>query len=287
MDRVILLDSELVIKDPYNPDFFIKYIMSFADQTKAAHYHDSFEIYLALSDGYRFVVNDKVYPLEKGDLFIFNQVDIHHTIITYEKPREVYIIHFMPQFIRDQSTPQTNLLQCFTERGPDFSHRAHLEPNQVQELTALFDRAIYYYENKGYGHDVYQKILLAEILLLVNSYYRPSEINGQNQGPEIGRIGAILDYINLHFNEEISLAHLAQKFYLSKGYLGNLFKSATGYTVKEYIIARRMMFAKQLLLESESISRVMEKVGYNNYSHFIRTFKKYVGVTPMQFQKKA
>jgi AraC-like DNA-binding protein len=276
-----------VIKDPYNPDFFISYIISYADKTSAAHYHDSFEIYFALSEGYRFVVNDRVYLLEQGDLFVFNQFDIHHTIITYEKPREVYIIHFMPQYIRDLSTPQTNLLQCFNERGPDFSHRVHLDSKQTQELTTVFDKAIYYYENKGCGHDVYQKILLAEILLLVNSFYNQSETaNGQNQEYEIGKIRPILDYINIHCTEEISIGHLAQKFYLSKDYLGNIFKSATGYTVKEYITARRMMFAKQLLLENETISRVMEKVGYNNYSYFIQTFKKYVGATPKQFLKK-
>lgn len=281
------MNSSLVIKDPYNPDFFIKYIISYADQTGAAHYHDSLEIYFALSDGFRFVVNDKVYPLEKGDLFVFNHIDIHHTIITYEKPREVYIIHFMPQYIRELSTPQTNLLQCFTERGPDFSHRAHPDPKQAQDLTTLFDKAIFYYENNGYGHDVYQKILLGEILLLVNSYFSSSDSTKcQSQAPDTRKISNILDYINLHCNEDISLGHLAQKFYISKDYLGNIFKSATGYSVKEYITARRMMFAKQLLLENEPISLVMEKVGYNNYSYFIQTFKKYVGVTPKQFLKK-
>ncbi|HEX3047449.1 MAG TPA: AraC family transcriptional regulator [Bacillota bacterium] len=282
-----MMEPILVVKDSFTPDFFISYIISYADKTKSAHYHDSLEIYLALSDGYRFVVNNKVYPLEKGDIFVFNQADIHHTIITYEKPREVYVIHFMPQYIRDLSTPQTNLLQCFTDRGPDFSHRAHLEPKQGEELTALFDKAIYIYENKGSGHDVYQKILLAEILLWVNSYFHRSETtNRPNQAYESGKIGPILDYINLHFNEEISLELLAQKFYLSKVHLGNIFKTATGYTVKEYIIARRMMFAKQLLLENEPIAKVMEKVGYNNYSHFIRAFKRHEGVTPKNYRKE-
>lgn len=280
------MNSNLVIKDPYNPDFFIAHSITYADKTKAAHYHDSFEIYFALSDGYRFVVNDKVYPLEKGDLFVFNHADIHHTIITYEKPREIYVVHFMPQYIRDLSSPQTNLLQCFTERGPDFSHRVHLDPNEAQDLITLFDKAIYYYENKVYGQDIYQKVLLVEILLLVNSFYRHSEItNHQKQTYEFGKISPILDYINIHFNEDISLGHLAQMFYLNKDYLGNIFKLATGYTVKEYIIARRMMFAKQFLLENEPIPRVMEKVGYTNYSHFMRTFKKHVGVTPKQYLK--
>jgi AraC-like DNA-binding protein len=283
------MDANLVVvKHSFNPDFFIRHsIITHGKPDKTAHYHDSFEIYFALSDGYRVVVNERVYPQEKGDLFVFNHLDIHHGIITYEKPLDLYIVHFMPQYIRDLSTPETNLLQCFTDRGPNFSHRVHLEPKQVQELIAVFDKAIYYYENKGYGHYVYQKILLAEILLKVNSFFgQPQTVKRENPTVDFGKIAPIVDYINLHFYEELTLGHLAQKFFISKGYLGNIFKSATGYTVKEYIIARRMMFAKQLLLHHESVFQVMEKVGYKDYPRFIQTFKKYVGVTPKQYLKK-
>jgi AraC-like DNA-binding protein len=284
------MDSSLVIKDPYKPNFYIGHHIFYADVTRAAHYHDSFEIYFALSDGYRFVVNDEIYPLRSGDLYVFNQYDIHSTIISYEVPREVYVLHFNPQFIRDLSTLQTNLLQVFSGRGPDFSHRVHTTPKETKDLTELFQKALHYYESYGYGHEMYQKILLAEILLKTNIIYHSSEYAQPDLAVGKGetnsdKAGPILDYINAHINEDISLDHLARTFYLSKDYLGNIFKSTTGYTVKEYIVSKRMMLAKRYLLENEPIPLVMEKAGFTNYTHFISTFKKQVGVTPKQFIK--
>jgi YesN/AraC family two-component response regulator len=234
------------------------------------------------------VVNDKVYPFERGDLYVFNQLDIHHNIFSSEDPREIYVVHFNPQFIRDLSTPQADLFQCFTRRRPDFLHRVHTTPKQCKELTDLFQKAIHYFESNGYGYETYHKIVLAEILLMMNIIYQSPEIeqaglNGIKRETNFDKVGPIIDYINAHICEDLSLDHLAKIFYLNKNYLGIIFKSSTGYTIKEYIISKRMMLAKQYLLENEPISQVLEKVGFNDYSYFIRTFKKQVGVTPKQY----
>jgi AraC-like DNA-binding protein len=282
------MDSNFIIKELYNPNFYIGHHTCRAVPAPAAHYHDSFEIYLTLTEGYRFVVNDKVYPFERGDLYVFNQFDIHHNIFSGGEPREIYVVHFNPRFIRDLSTPQADLFQAFNRRGPDFSHRIHLTPKQIRDLTDLFQKAIHYFESNGYGYETYQKIVLAEILLLINIIYQSPEIEqvglaGVKRETNLDKVGPILDYVNAHICGDLSLDHLAKTFYLNKDYLGSIFKNATGYTIKEYITSKRMMLAKQYLLENEPISQVLEKVGYNDYSHFIHTFKKQVGVTPKQY----
>lgn len=284
------MDSNLVIKDSFNPNFYIGHHIFQANPTRAAHYHDSFEIYFALSESYRFVVNDKVYPFQCGDLYVFNQFDIHHTIFPGEVPQEIYVIHFNPQFIRELSTPKANLFQVFSGRGPEFSHRVHTTPKQTKELTDLFQKAIHYYESNIYGYETYQKILLTEILLMINIIYQSPKVdqaglNGGKREMNLDKTGPIVDYINFHIREDLSLDHLAKTFYLNKDYLGYIFKNATGYTIKEYIISKRIMLAKQYLLENQPVSWVMEKVGFNDYSHFINTFKKQVGVTPKQYSK--
>ncbi|HEX3043809.1 MAG TPA: AraC family transcriptional regulator [Bacillota bacterium] len=285
------MDASSIIKDLYNPNFYIgHHTCRRAVLDPAAHYHDSFEIYFTLTEGYRFVVNDRVYPFERGDLYVFNQFDIHHNIFSIEDPREIYVVHFNPRFIRDLSTPQADLFQVFSRRGPDFSHRVHPTPKQIRDLTDLFQKAIHYFESNGYGYETYQKIVLAEILLMINIIYQSPEIEqtgltGGNRETNFDKVGPIIDYVNAHISEDLSLDHLAKTFYLNKDYLGNIFKNATGYTIKEYIMSKRMMLAKQYLLENEPISRVLEKVGFNDYSHFINTFKKKVGVTPKQYIK--
>lgn len=286
------MDSSLVIKDTYNPNFYIGHHTSRAEPNRAAHYHDSFEIYFSLTEGYRYVVNDKVYPFESGDLYVFNKFDIHHNFFSSDVSREIYVVHFNPQFIRDLSTPQANLFQCFSRRGPDFSHRVHTTPKETRSLIELFQKAIHYYQSNGYGYETYQKIILTEILLMMNIIYQSPEMDqagltGGKRELHPDKVGPIIDYINAHISEELSLDHLAKTFYLNKDYLGNIFKNTTGYTIKEYIISKRIMLAKQYLLENEPVSWVMEKVGFNDYSHFINTFKKQVGVTPKQYIKMA
>lgn len=281
-----------MFKDPYNPNFYIGHKIFYANHHRTSHYHDSYEIYFTLTDGYRYVVNDKVYPFQRGDIYVFNQYDIHHTIFSDDALKEIYVVHFNPQFIRELSTPQANLFQIFSGRGPGFSHRVHTTPQEARDLIELFQKAIHYYHSNGYGYETYQKILLTEILLMMNIIYQSPEVDQAKLSGSAkhevltDKVGPILDYINAHISKDISMDHLAKVFYFSKDYLGNIFKNATGYTVKEYIISKRMMFAKQYLLENEPVYRVMEKVGFTNYTHFISTFKNEVGVTPKQFIKR-
>jgi len=283
------MNSNLIVKDSFNPDFYVGHHILVTDTYATGHYHDSFEIYYALSDGIRFFVNDTVYPLKKRDLFVFNHMDVHRTVTNYEKPREVYIIHFMPRYIRELSSTKTNLLACFLERGSNFSHRVSVTPQQSRMLLDLFNKALYYFNNNVYGNDVYQKVFLVEILILINSLYFP-DLKTQTAfhskfEPEVKfkEISPIMDYIHKHIQEDLSLSHLAKTFFLSEGYLTHIFKSATSYSVKEYIISRRIMLAKQYLMENIPVTKVVELTGFNNYSHFIRTFKKIVGISPKQF----
>jgi YesN/AraC family two-component response regulator len=96
----------------------------------------------------------------------------------------------------------------------------------------------------------------------------------------------ILEYINQHLNECLSLDKLSGVFYLNKYYLSHIFKNSTGFSVNEYIINRRILKSRELLKQNNSVSKVSEMVGFNNYCHFIRTFKKLVGMSPKQYAKK-
>ena len=76
----------------------------------------------------------------------------------------------------------------------------------------------------------------------------PSFHTIQDYGISFKKVSSVLDYINSHLHEDLSLDHLAKKFYLSKNYLGKIFKKppVIGW-VGEYIISRRIIMAKQYL----------------------------------------
>jgi AraC-like DNA-binding protein len=125
------------------------------------------------------------------------------------------------------------------------------------------------------------------MLIKVNDCYRNYEsCEIVKPDRDYKRIKQIIQYIHKNLASELSLDTISGKFFLSKYHLGYLFKKVTGFTVNEYIISRRIMRSKELLKNNLPVSQVGEMVGYNNNSHFIRTFKKLVGVSPKQYTKR-
>ena len=106
----------------------------------------------------------------------------------------------------------------------------------------------------------------------------PSELNQENTD----RVGEVIEYINEHLFEEISLDMLSQKFYLSKVHLTRKFKSYVGSTIWEYISTKRLIRAKELLKSGKWPTEVAEICGFNDYSTFYRAYKQKYGVSPKE-----
>jgi len=100
-------------------------------------------------------------------------------------------------------------------------------------------------------------------------------------------LSLILDYIEDHLPEPLTREEIAHYVHFHPAYLSRYFRKKTGWSLSEYIVRQRIEYAKEMLTQSElRISHIMSRLGYDNLSHFTRTFKKLTGVTPMQFRKK-
>jgi AraC family transcriptional regulator len=100
------------------------------------------------------------------------------------------------------------------------------------------------------------------------------------------KLRAVTEYIHEHLDAELSLDHLAAVAHLSPYHFARLFKNSTGLPPHQYVIARRVERAKELLRERDRppLAEVATEVGFADQSHFTRHFKRLVGVTPRQFQ---
>ena len=100
------------------------------------------------------------------------------------------------------------------------------------------------------------------------------------------RIHKALEYIQNNLNRNISRADIAKVVFLNEDYFSRLFKQETGYNYKDYTLMKKMKLAKHLLRNTKlSISIVASKVGYDNFSHFSKMFKKMSGMTPQEYRK--
>lgn len=98
----------------------------------------------------------------------------------------------------------------------------------------------------------------------------------------------ILAYLDLHFTDpNISQVIVADIFGISTFTLSRIFKNQVGIGFQDYLISKRLEYAKDLLLTtSASVSEITMQSGFSNENHFSRTFKCHVGVTPTNYRKQ-
>jgi len=97
----------------------------------------------------------------------------------------------------------------------------------------------------------------------------------------------VLNYISKNLHEPISIESLARHCNLSKDYFSRTFKKQYSMGPSQYIQLRRIERAQLLLLTTkDSFRDISLRVGFNNYSYFLKVFKKNVGITPSNFRKK-
>jgi two-component system, response regulator YesN len=96
----------------------------------------------------------------------------------------------------------------------------------------------------------------------------------------------VFDYIEKHYQQDVSLDTLADKLGITRSYLSTYFKEKTGIYFVDYVNRVRINLAKELLMNTDiKIQDAAAQVGYQNINSFNRMFKKFTGVTPSEFRK--
>lgn len=121
-------------------------------------------------------------------------------------------------------------------------------------------------------------ILLTELLT--------SKSEGPRMAARRGILPQVINYMEMHYSEEITLEQLTHTFGINRTKLCEEFKKYTGFTVKNYLLTLRINHAKRLLQSTpDSVEIISEEVGFHDTAHFIHLFKKKIGTTPLQFRK--
>ena len=253
------------------------------DANENIHMHECCEILFCISGGKTFFIDDRIYEVEDGDIFVLNQFEAHK--ITSEPAHEFkrYVMQIHPAFLYEASSSETDLSRCFSVRGDNVSHRISLLAEEAEKIENLFKKMSV---DHGFGDDILKNNAAVEILTLVNRHFidknRRYTYHSDYENETIVRV---FKFINESFSESLSLEIVAKNCFISINELCRLFKKHTGTTVTKYILSRRITEAKKLLKSGESVSAAAEKCGFCDYASFIRAFKRAVGTSPGKYKK--
>ena len=266
--------------DMNNVEFYLQLNHNETWHMSRLHFHDHFEFLLPLTSPGNIFVNDQVYPLERGTLYLIGENTLHRTMTESFHAR--YVLHISRKALVELSTPQTD----FTQLTQDSFRRASLKSESMTQVIELF-QALERNKNDGsFGSDIRQTVALLNLLIRVAPTLSAATAGESIRNKDFLRVAPILDYIRDNLAEPLSLDQIASQFYISKHYLCRIFKAATGFSVMEYIIYSRVLRARQLLQEGISVQQAGELSGFSDNSHFIRTFGHLTGVTPGKYAKE-
>lgn len=97
----------------------------------------------------------------------------------------------------------------------------------------------------------------------------------------------LLRYVNRNYRGDISLSGAAKALYMNPNYVSQLFKKESGVTFVHYINQKRVEDAKEMLVTTQKpVTDIAIEVGFNDYFYFIKTFKKFTGITPGQYRNQ-
>lgn len=250
------------------------------------HRHDFAELAYTYSGKARHIVNNVTYPVERGTL-IFINYNSEHEIIVDETVVQIDIL-LSPRFISNELADTDNFLDIlalsqFSELR-EFTGASlpctKLASKEILFVEQLLDTVAEEFSAKRLGWQSACRGILSTIFtLMVRS------LTGGNQ-PERRIPREILEYIDKHYPEKITVSMLAEMCFYNPTHFARLFHDSLGVTVKGYIKAKRIDEAEKLLRTTKlSIDEIISKVGYTNRTDFYRAFESRIGCTPAEVRQ--
>ncbi len=244
-------------------------------------HHDMVEmIYIIRNEGI-YEINGVSCPVKAGDIVIYNS-DVVHNECGKVPPPPVYgleigniqreglpFCHFLPSGV----SPVISTGELSSDFKRLFQMIYHQSCAQTPEAAMICQS------------------LLSALLQMTDrliSGTAPSVVseNADSKALTLGRQLQI--YVDEHALEDLNIQIVADHFAISPTYTSRVFKKATGMSLIQYLIQRRIGEAQTLLLITDlPVTEIAQKVGYDNLSHFVKMFTQNVGLSPNRYRKQS
>lgn len=256
-----------------NSDFKMFHLTDQISTEFEFHYHEFHKITIFISGNVQYFIEGKTYSLEPYDIVLVNRNDIHRVQVDPSVPYERIIVYISPGFMEAYRTDHYDLSYCFEKAKKEHSNvlRIHaLEKSSLFKVTNRLERS---FSDTEYAGDLYRQILFLEFMIHLNRAALKNRAEFLDTSLYNPKIVNLIQYINQHLTDSLTMDDLSARVYLSKYYMMRLFKAETGYTIGNYITYRRLLLARSLILKGVPITQACLSSGFQDYSTFSRAYK--------------
>lgn len=250
------------------------------------HFHDHYElVYIHEGKGV-FFIDHMWYEKGKGDFFLIPGNTIHHALPDDEEPIVSSAVFFAPYLFNALPIEDGySSLACF-----DYAKQRKLYKLELaEEMKAFLETALAAMAAEWTGRQTgYQSAIwltLCQLLLRLNRFTNSSALKqtaSAHYSP--AWMLAALHTIDQQPEQEHSLQQLADQADVSTAHFSRVFRQLTTMNVTNYVNAKRIVKAKQLLVDTgQNIDSIAEQCGFQTATHFYRVFKQITGMTPRQY----
>lgn len=252
----------------------------------AQHEHEHLEIIFVLSGAGQYEINDRTIDIKEGDLLVLNPGDKHRFILVEDDilPPTIFVIGCTDFKLKNYPV---NYIPILTT--PNIIHTTG---DLQQKFYKICVSMAFEQEEWNVGQYHMLKSYLIQMLMYIirtqsKSVAAPIHAYAIESINKKHIVEQIIGYFEEHYNEKISLDHVAENVYLSTFYISKIFKNETGEAPIHHLIRIRLEKAKELFDSNPdySIQEVAHLVGYDDAYHFSRLFKKTYGITPTTYKK--
>ncbi|TCP21280.1 AraC-like DNA-binding protein [Scopulibacillus darangshiensis] len=252
------------------------------------HMHDDYEIVYVYSGKGSFFIGDVFYDMQPGDVFLIPNNTIHRAIPDKDDPVTSTIIFFSPTLIYnvllDDSFSYQNLFEMTKKRG---RYKIPIQKENQKVMENHLQRINNEITQKRLGSRHASLLIVHQIILDLYRIRAENEHDIKEKAYGLDWIKDILEYINKNLSKKLTLTELANKCLVSPSYFSRTFKEETGIGLINYLNTKRIIKAKELLLETnDSVAHIGEMCGFESMTHFHRIFKKYMDTTPANYRKR-
>lgn len=273
---------ERFIENSSYPVIFI--IQKPEDSRILRHWHSEIEItYVRKGRVDNYFIEGASYTVNEGEAVFVNPFEIHgvHNKKEYSYPEGVLTIVFPPPFIEKFFPEMSNFRISQSKIGAKNIPGEQYELF-IDEFETLFDLV------KQPNNEVNNLLITASLLKILGLYAKylaNEEANNQNQLLD-EKIYQIIDYIHKNYNQRLKISMIAEKFYLSEGYLSRYFKSRMGVSILSYLDTIRSYYAIQQISDTDkTMDEIALETGFASAKSMNKVLKKLYGRTAKEFRK--